>query len=419
MSKLLANQIANYNDNGPVEVKEGITVPSGKPFQIAGAAGNAGDYLKSTGSTIEWTTFPSIPSAQVNSDWNATSGVAQITNRPTLATVATSGSYTDLSNKPTIPSAQVQTDWTQANTNAVDYIQNKPSLFSGAYADLTGKPTIPTNLGDLSNVSSNAPGNNNVLKWNGSNWAPAVDATGAANTDTTYSQSSVASGSNVNLRLTAGGSGSGDDDILITAGNNIAISSVTAGGFTIASTASGGATVTTDDSAPGSPNDGDLWWKSDEGRLKVYYADGSSNQWVDAFPLQTAPTSITNTTTNGTNSISTTTTTSGSNVNAIEIKTDNNTASAVRWRFTPPGHFIPNVNAAYDIGNAEYKVRHLFLSDNTMYYEGDFLKVAQHNSGGSAQAASYLIPLAKLKDALNASGDYEAFKQAIIAITDA
>ena len=46
MSKLLANQIANYNDNGPVEAKEGITIPSGKPFQIAGAAGTNGhtDY---------------------------------------------------------------------------------------------------------------------------------------------------------------------------------------------------------------------------------------------------------------------------------------------------------------------------------------------------------------------------------------
>jgi hypothetical protein len=46
-------------------------------------------------------------------------------------------------------------------------------------------------------------------------------------------------------------------------------------------------------------------------------------------------------------------------------------------------------------------------------------KVAQHDAGGSAQAASYLIPLSKLKDALNASGDYEAFKAAIIAIADA
>lgn len=47
----------------------------------------------------------SIPAAQVNSDWNANSGVAEILNKPTLATVATSGSYTDLTNKPTIPDA--------------------------------------------------------------------------------------------------------------------------------------------------------------------------------------------------------------------------------------------------------------------------------------------------------------------------
>jgi hypothetical protein len=39
----------------------------------------------------------------VQSDYNATSGDAQILNKPSLATVATSGSYADLSNKPTIP----------------------------------------------------------------------------------------------------------------------------------------------------------------------------------------------------------------------------------------------------------------------------------------------------------------------------
>lgn len=46
---------------------------------------------------------PAIPAAQVNSDWNAVSGVAQILNKPSLSAVATSGSYTDLSNKPSIP----------------------------------------------------------------------------------------------------------------------------------------------------------------------------------------------------------------------------------------------------------------------------------------------------------------------------
>ena len=53
---------------------------------------------------------PTIPAAQVNSDWNAVSGVAQILNKPSLATVATSGSYTDLTDKPTIPSAVTITD---------------------------------------------------------------------------------------------------------------------------------------------------------------------------------------------------------------------------------------------------------------------------------------------------------------------
>ena len=177
--------------------------------------------------------------------------------------------------------------------------------------------------------------------------------------------------------------------------------------------ASGGATVTTDDSAPGSPSDGDLWWKSDEGRLKVYYADGSSNQWVDASPPAEPPatlTALSDTPTNYTGAAGKYLKVNSAG-NAVEF------ADSISGAMT--GHLIPSVNAAYDFGSAEYKIRHLFLSDNTVYFQGDFLKVAQHNSGGSAQSASYLIPLAKLKDALNASANYEAFKTAILAITDA
>ena len=66
--------------------------------------------------------------SNVQSDWNATSGAAQILNKPTLATVATSGSYNDLSNKPTIPDAQIQSDWDQTTTTAKDYIKNKPDI---------------------------------------------------------------------------------------------------------------------------------------------------------------------------------------------------------------------------------------------------------------------------------------------------
>jgi hypothetical protein len=51
--------------------------------------------------------------AQVQPDWNATTGLGSILNKPALF----SGSYSDLTSKPT--------------------------LFSGSYADLTNKPTIP------------------------------------------------------------------------------------------------------------------------------------------------------------------------------------------------------------------------------------------------------------------------------------
>lgn len=66
------------------------------------------------------------PTPQVNSDWNATSGVAQILNKPTLF----SGSYSDLT--------------------------NKPVLFSGKYNDLTNKPTIPTVPTKTSNLTNDS-----------------------------------------------------------------------------------------------------------------------------------------------------------------------------------------------------------------------------------------------------------------------
>ena len=607
MSKLLTNQISNYNDNGPVEAKEGLNVANGKPFQVNGANGTSGDYLKSTGSSIEWSTFPSIPAAQVNVDWNSNSGVTQILNKPTLATVATTGSYNDLINLPTIPAAQLQSDWNQSNSGSLDFIKNKPTIFSGNYSDLSGRPSIPATISDLSDVNlSNPVPDGSGIKWDSStnrwvsgtfaggggvtvdfqnntvagtnagdsftgtdatnntlfgynagtaitegdkstavgcfaleslttgSWNTAVgqgalkaitdqgtntavgrnagmSSNGSANTFIGDTCGDYSGGSNnVIIGKSAGRFNNNSNNIIIGANANGSATTVTneitlgdtnitkfripginftikdstatenyvltvdangeagwaaasggggGSGATVTTAdaapttpsdgdlwwksdegrlkvyyedadssqwvdaspplaATGGATVTTSDSAPSSPSDGDLWWKSDEGRLKVYYDDANSSQWVDANPpLQS--TSINNGTTNGTNSISTTTSTSGANANAIEIKTDNGTTSANRWRFVPNGHLIPFANAQYDIGNAEYKVRHMFLSDNTMYFEGDFLKVAQHNSGGSAQSPSYLIPLAKLKDALNASANYEAFKAAILAITDA
>ena len=95
MSKILANQIANYLDNSPVEVKEGVNIPTGKPLQVGGSSGSNGQVLTTDGSSVSWSDAPyfsgnyndlsnqpTIPPAQVNSDWNAGGGVAEILNKP-------------------------------------------------------------------------------------------------------------------------------------------------------------------------------------------------------------------------------------------------------------------------------------------------------------------------------------------------
>lgn len=87
---------------------------SGSPVTTSGtlaitAAGNNTQYIDGSGALQ---TFPTIPPAQVNSDWNAVGGVAEILN----------------------------------------------------------KPTIPTTLDSLTDVNAPAPTANNVLYWNGSVW---------------------------------------------------------------------------------------------------------------------------------------------------------------------------------------------------------------------------------------------------------
>ncbi len=497
MSKLLANQIANYGDDAPVEIKEGLNIPAGKPIQAAGLSGVSGQVLTSTGTSISWTTpfngnyntltnKPTIPAAQVNSDWNASSGVAVILNKPlvpplpsvTLTAVGTStltynsqnGEFTftppDLSSYLTTytetdpvflahPSygitsqkitnwdtsygwgnhasagyltsytetdpifsaseaasitAQNKTNWNTAygwGNHATagyltSYTETDPIFQASAAAGVTtqlvsnwntaytwgdhGVAGYLTNLssssvGSLSDVAISGPQNNQLLKYNGTNWInftpnyltsftetdtlATVTARGASTTTpttflnltvsgnlnvlgtTTSNNTSVLNVSNSEIVLNDGqasgalnavirnerSQGGGDPDVSLRwnevsdkwqftndgstyynlptvasdltndAGYLTSIGSINShtdvvvsspqndqvlrynGSQWVNTNFSTTAQVVVQDSAPSNPQPGDMWWKSDEGTLKIYYSDVDTNQWVDASPI--------------------------------------------------------------------------------------------------------------------------------------
>lgn len=72
-----------------------------------------------------------------------------------LATVATSGSYNDLNNKPTIPAAQVNADWNATSGKA--QILNKPTIPSAVTADTVSGWGFTKNTGTYSKPSTGIP----------------------------------------------------------------------------------------------------------------------------------------------------------------------------------------------------------------------------------------------------------------------
>lgn len=176
----------------------GVTDVAGLTADLAAKADTTSlSPVATSGSYADLTSKPTIPAAQVNADWNASTGVAQILNKPTisgtntgdetsasiksklgittlsgantgdqdlsgyatttaltsglstkadassLAAVATSGSYTDLSNKPTIPSPK--TDPYVIVSNGLDQtaaINTALLANAGSIVELIGSFTI-------------------------------------------------------------------------------------------------------------------------------------------------------------------------------------------------------------------------------------------------------------------------------------
>ena len=236
-STTLTNSISSLTGVNPVAFPNGITPLSLITTGPGGSAGSAGQYLTSTGDGLSWVTLSAItqntsatlanlvitgnlnvigtttttnlttlnvtnsqlvlndsvvgaPSS--NADivvnrgtstdtairWNELTDRWEFTNDGTtyvnLPTPTEYNNYNNLINRPTIPAAQVNSDWSA--TGGVTAILNKPTLFSGNYTDLTNTPTIPTLLRNFSDVSDTPASVGNILRWDGTQWAPASAA---------------------------------------------------------------------------------------------------------------------------------------------------------------------------------------------------------------------------------------------------
>lgn len=103
----------------------------------------------------------------VQANWTQTTTTADdyIKNKPTLATVATSGSYNDLSNKPTIPTVNNATLTIQKNGSTVN------TFTANASSNVTANITVPTQTSELTNNSGFLTSSTGVTSVNGNTGA--------------------------------------------------------------------------------------------------------------------------------------------------------------------------------------------------------------------------------------------------------
>ena len=134
----------------------------------------------------------------------------------------------------------------------------------GNHANAGYLTTLPDiSLGSLQDVDlTDSPDTNQLLRWNGTAWVASTFA--YTETDPVFTQSPAAGIGNTEISNWNTAYGWGDHS--------------TAGYLTT------GTAVSISDTAPVTPANGDLWWDSVTGILKIFYNDPDGDQWVDAVP---------------------------------------------------------------------------------------------------------------------------------------
>ena len=325
--------------------------------------------------------------------------------------------------------------WVSNGTTGAHYTDADARLaISGttglSYNNTTGVMTLNATIDDLLDVNSTGAALNQVLKWNGTAWSPALDIdttyTGGANvtidgsnvissTDTTYVDSDwnhdnlTGFVANEHIDWTSASAGTihasnyTDTNTTYTAGANIAIS----GGNVISATD----TNTTYTNVSEFTNDsgylvsGDLSGYAQTSSLATVATTGAysdlsgtpslyANSDVDSHLNQSNPTSGYVLSWNGTDYSWVAQSGGGSGAtdkieegnSSVEVIDGGanghvmfNTNGTDRWQVTNSGHILPETTEVYDIGSAEKKVRHLFLSDNSLYIEDNTIKTSGTN----------------------------------------
>ena len=135
-------------------------------------------------------------------------------------------------------------------------------LYSNVYSNLVDLPDANTYHGMFAHVHATGAG----YFAHGGNWIQ------------------LANYQDLSAYQTTGGLG-GNIDLHLNQSNPTAGFVLSWNGSDYAWTAPGGTTVVpTQSTAPTGASDGDLWWDDVGGKLKIYYDDGVSQQWVDASP---------------------------------------------------------------------------------------------------------------------------------------
>jgi len=374
----------------------------------------AQSFTSLTGKPTTLAGYGITDATDTNTTYTAGSGLTLTGTSLSLTDAHFSGVYADLTSKPTL------------FDGAYSSLTGVPSLFDGAFASLTSKPTTLagygitdsyTNSGVDAHLNTSGASSSQILSWNGTDYNWIANAGTPAWADVTGKPTSIAGygitdaffdgafSSLTSKPTTLAGYGitdATDTNTTYTAGSGLTL---TGSAFSLTDAHFDGAYA----SLSGTPSlfDGAFSSLTSKPTTLAGYGitDSFSGSYTDLTSKPTIPSALTDLsisdgttgqvlTTNGSGAFTFTTVSGGggasdkisegnSYVEVIDGGADGRiifaTENTDRWRISNTGHILPETTETYDIGSASKKVRHLYLSDSSLYIGSDTLRTNSSN----------------------------------------